>query len=98
MSGGIAYVYDQDNRFEGRCNRAMCVIERLSNAEEINALKGVIYRHLEVTDSARAKEILGDWAKSESLFWKVVPLKPANVLKEVVLETTDSTKPAPAKA
>jgi glutamate synthase domain-containing protein 2/glutamate synthase domain-containing protein 1/glutamate synthase domain-containing protein 3 len=102
MSGGIAYVYDQDNRFEQRCNRAMCGIERLSGADEINALKGVIYRHLELTDSARAQEILGDWARSETLFWKVVPLKPANTLKEAVLATTasDPVKPAsePAKA
>jgi glutamate synthase domain-containing protein 2/glutamate synthase domain-containing protein 1/glutamate synthase domain-containing protein 3 len=102
MSGGIAYVYDHDNRFEQRCNRAMCGIERLSEAEEINALKGVIYRHLELTDSARAQEILGDWPKSEALFWKVVPLKPANTQKEAVLTTTapDSVKPPgePAKA
>ena len=100
MSGGIAYVYDADNHFERRCNRAMCGIERLAGAEEINALKGLIYRHLELTDSARAKEILGDWAKSEALFWKVVPLKPANVLKEVVVEAPDAVKPTgePAKA
>jgi glutamate synthase (NADPH/NADH) large chain/glutamate synthase (ferredoxin) len=102
MSGGIAYVYDAENRFEQRCNRAMCGIDRLSGAEEINALKGVIYRHLELTDSARAQEILGDWANSEKLFWKVVPLKPANTQKEAVLATTESdpVKPAgePAKA
>jgi glutamate synthase domain-containing protein 2/glutamate synthase domain-containing protein 1/glutamate synthase domain-containing protein 3 len=102
MSGGIAYVYDHDNRFEQRCNRAMCGIERLSEAEEINALKGVIYRHLELTDSARAQEILGDWPKSEALFWKVVPLKPANTQKEAVMTTTtpDPVKPPgePAKA
>ena len=98
MSGGLAYVYDPDKVFEQRCNRAMCGIERLSDAAEINDLKGVIYRHLELTDSTRAKEILGDWPKSEALFWKVAPLKPANVQKEAVLATTKPDPVQPAKA
>ena len=71
MSGGIAYVLDQEGTFEQRCNKAMVTLHRLSEPEEINALKGIIYKHLELTESARAKEILGDWTKFEPLFWKV---------------------------
>jgi len=78
MSGGIAYVLDEEGTFEKQCNRAMCSLQRLSGADEISALKGIIYKHLEMTDSARAKEILGDWTRFESLFWKVVPQPPAN--------------------
>ena len=95
MSGGIAYVYDKDNRFEQRCNRAMCTIERLSGVEEINALKGIIYQHLELTESARAKEILADWPVSEELFWKVAPLKPAN--SSPGGPSTTTTAPDPVK-
>jgi glutamate synthase domain-containing protein 3 len=98
MSGGVAYVYDAENLFEQRCNRAMCGIERLADAEEINTLKGLVYRHLELTDSARAKEILADWPKSEKLFWKIAPLKPANTQKEAVLATTKSDPVVPQKA
>jgi glutamate synthase domain-containing protein 3 len=98
MSGGVAYVYDADNHFEQRCNRAMCGIERLANADEINELKGVIYRHLELTESARAKEILADWPKSESLFWKVAPLKPVNLQSPSALAPQNVPAPPPDPA
>jgi len=39
-------------------------------------LKELIYKHLELTESARAKEILGEWSKFEPLFWKVSPHPP----------------------
>ena len=79
MSGGVAYVLDQEENFEQRCNRAMVNLHRLSDPEEIKALKGLIYKHLELTESVRAKEILGDWPRFEALFWKVAPLPPANL-------------------
>jgi glutamate synthase domain-containing protein 3 len=77
MSGGLAYVLDEDGTFEKRCNKAMVDLKRLAVPEEIKALRGVIYRHLELTESARAKAVLNDWAKYEPLFWKVTPLAPA---------------------
>ena len=98
MSGGVAYVYDPKGAFEQRCNRAMCGIERLADAEEINALKGVIYRHLELTDSARAKEILADWPKSEALFWKIAPLKPVNLQAPPPLAPQNVPAPPPDPA
>jgi glutamate synthase (NADPH/NADH) large chain/glutamate synthase (ferredoxin) len=76
MSGGIAYVLDQFSTFELRCNRAMVTLHRLENPEETKNLRGLIYRHLELTDSARAREVLDDWAHFEPLFWKVAPLPP----------------------
>jgi len=79
MSGGLAYVLDQEGSFEQRCNKAMVTLQRLSDPEEVKVLKGTIYKHLELTESVRAKEILGDWAKFEPLFWKVAPLPPASL-------------------
>jgi len=79
MSGGMAYVLDQEGTFEQRCNKAMVNLQRLSDPEEVKVLKGTIYKHLELTESARAKEILGDWAKFEPLFWKIAPLPPASL-------------------
>jgi glutamate synthase (NADPH/NADH) large chain/glutamate synthase (ferredoxin) len=76
MSGGVAYIYDADNHFEQRCNRAMVKVERLSVADEIKTLRGIVYRHLEATDSARAKEILDNWSTAEGKFWKVFPAAP----------------------
>jgi glutamate synthase domain-containing protein 2/glutamate synthase domain-containing protein 1/glutamate synthase domain-containing protein 3 len=100
MSGGMAYVLDQEGTFDQRCNKAMVNLQRLSDTEEINALKGIIYKHLELTESARAKEILGDWAKFEPLFWKVAPLPPVTPPPITTLTTTqgDPVKPAPSSA
>ena len=50
----------------------------LRRRRKSRALRALIYRHLELTESARAKEILGDWARFEPLFWKVVPLPPVD--------------------
>jgi glutamate synthase domain-containing protein 2/glutamate synthase domain-containing protein 1/glutamate synthase domain-containing protein 3 len=73
MSGGVAYVLDQEGTFEQRFNKAMVGLERISDPFEAKSLKETIYKHLELTESARAKEILGDWARFESMFWKVCP-------------------------
>jgi glutamate synthase (NADPH/NADH) large chain/glutamate synthase (ferredoxin) len=94
MSGGLAYVLDQDNAFERRCNKTMVTLLRLSDADEINVLKGLIYKHLELTESALAKEILGDWAKYEPLFWKVAPQPPAS-LPPLVAPVAAVVAPAP---
>ncbi len=36
MSGGIAYVYDEDNSFETRCNLSMVDLESVHEEEELN--------------------------------------------------------------
>jgi glutamate synthase (NADPH/NADH) large chain/glutamate synthase (ferredoxin) len=103
MSGGLAYVLDLDGTFEQRCNKDMVSLQRLSDPFEIKSMKEVVHKHFELTESARAKEILGDWAKFEPLFWKVAPLPPALPPTAAVLTTTlpDPVKPPagePAKA
>jgi glutamate synthase (NADPH/NADH) large chain/glutamate synthase (ferredoxin) len=54
----------------------MVNLRRFSSPEEIKSVRTLIYRHVELTDSARAKEILDNWTKYEPLFWKVEPLPP----------------------
>jgi len=80
MSGGIAYVLDQEGTFEQCCNKAMVTLQRLSDPFESKTLKGIISKHYELTESARAKVILGDWTRFEPLFWKVVPQPPAGAV------------------
>ena len=99
MSGGLAYVLDLDGNFESLCNRAMVALHRLADADEINTLKGIVYKHLELTESARAKDILADWPKYQAIFWKIEPLKPVAPTPAVAITTTasDPLKPgAPA--
>ena len=102
MSGGLAYVLDNDGTFEKRCNTSMVTLHRLATPEEVNTVKGLIYKHLELTESARAKAILGDWGSFEPLFWKVTPLPPvippSPAAPAVASAPAPSTPGEPAKA
>ena len=71
MSGGVAYLLDENAQFDQLHNPEMIKGERLSDPEDINALKKLVYDHLERTDSVRAKTILEQWAEFEPKFVKV---------------------------
>jgi len=77
MTGGVAYILDLDDDFADKLNAQLVAIERLSSDEDIATLQGLIYRHLEVTESSLSKEILGDWEAFKGKFWKVLPKVPA---------------------
>ncbi len=73
MSGGIAYVLDEAGDFAGRINSQMVVAERLDDPEEIAEVRGMIERHLEYTQSARAAQVLERWETAVTRFVKVIP-------------------------
>ena len=78
MSGGVAYVYDENDTFSKSYNPAMVNLVRLDDGAEITELQKLIYDHLEATESELASRILKSW-ENESLakFWKIVPEPPA---------------------
>ncbi|NBT23551.1 glutamate synthase large subunit [bacterium] len=80
MSGGMAYVLDEEGTFAQRHNPGMVGLERLSGGEDSKSLQAIIYQHLEATDSKKAKEILAQWESASSKFWKVVPHPPVSTL------------------
>ncbi|HUF61046.1 MAG TPA: glutamate synthase large subunit [Verrucomicrobiales bacterium] len=73
MSGGIAYVYDENGDFEQLYNPDMIRAGRLSGGADETELQKLIYDHLECTESVRAKELLADWESSRRRFFKVEP-------------------------
>ncbi len=86
MSGGLGFVYDENDVFNNRYNPAMVDIERLSESGEADALKKVVEAHLAATSSPLAQSLLENWGATVSKFWKVVPHPstpetPKNVLK-----------------
>ena len=93
MSGGLAYVLDEDGGFEKRYNPGMVGLERLSGGEDAKALQAVIYQHLEATESKKAKEILAKWDQFAPKFWKVVPHPAVSTLP-----AGQTVAPATAKA
>jgi glutamate synthase (NADPH) large chain len=73
MSGGIAYVLDEDDDFAKRCNKEMVLLYRLRYPEEIDVVKGLVSRHAQLTGSARASKLLLDWDYFLPRFVRVVP-------------------------
>jgi glutamate synthase (NADPH/NADH) large chain len=94
MSGGVAYVYDPEGLFEGRCNLTQVALEKIPAAEQQvgprhlgiadeTLLKGLIERHAEYTGSSRAKELLANWTASREKFVKVMPNEYRRALAEM---------------
>lgn len=92
MSGGIAFVYDEDNLLQHRYNPAMIGIERLADIGEIDVLKKIVHAHYEATQSPLAEELLEDWQKTVAAFWKVAPHAPSADVPKKVLNLEDISR------
>jgi len=98
MSGGVAYVYDEDGLFAKRCNLGMVSLEKvehpanvaknavhhLNQPDEVTLL-ALINKHVSYTNSERAKAILADWENSRGKFVKVMP----NEYKRALIELAE---------
>ncbi|MCE2949719.1 MAG: glutamate synthase large subunit, partial [Betaproteobacteria bacterium] len=99
MSGGIAYVLDEDGQFGERCNMAMVALEPLlAESEQEGRLpralwhrgqsdeaivRAMLASHASLSGSARAKAILADWAAWRGRFVKVFPTEYRRALGEM---------------
>jgi glutamate synthase (ferredoxin) len=83
MSGGIAYILDEAGDFEGRCNKELVGISKLTDADEIELVWKLIQRHQTYTQSERAAKIVADWKSFVPKFVKVLPNDYARVLAEL---------------
>jgi len=70
MSGGIAYVLDEDGTFAGRCNPQLVGLEALDEDDE-TIVVGLVEEHAERTGSPVAARLLADW--NPTRFVKVIP-------------------------
>jgi glutamate synthase (NADPH) large chain len=84
MSGGIAYVYDVDDRFASLVNYDMVTLDELG-AADLEFLQATLERHRELTGSAVADRVLAGWDTEVSRFRKVMPIDYKRVL--TVIET-----------
>jgi glutamate synthase (NADPH) large chain len=98
MSGGIAYVYDEDGEFASRCNTTMVSLEHVGTAAEQKAvsktllhkdqadetlLRKLLEEHNRWTGSRRARELLDHWASARTKFVKVFPNEYKRALAEM---------------
>ncbi|MEG0920025.1 MAG: glutamate synthase-related protein [Comamonas sp.] len=99
MSGGVAYVYDEDGQFAKRCNTAMVALDKVLMQAEQEAsvdrgiwhhgqtdeaqLKQLLADHLRWTGSKRARDLLDHWAEVRNKFVKVFPHEYKRALGEM---------------
>ena len=76
MTGGCAFVYDRNKTFEGRYNKELIEIVRVTDEKDVHTLKVMITAHLEKTDSEVARRILDNWAEELQHFHLVRPFPP----------------------
>jgi len=73
MSGGIAYVIDEDGGFKSKCNMEMIEVESINNNVDFEQLYLMIKQHFETTNSDKAKLILSSFDDYKLKFKKVIP-------------------------
>ena len=86
MSGGIAYIYDPERKFDATvCNMEMVAFEE-NEAEDITKLRLLIKNHSMYTNSPLAKRILADWENQQKHFIKVMPTDYKKALQRLAEE------------
>ncbi|HEY4428020.1 MAG TPA: glutamate synthase large subunit [Solirubrobacteraceae bacterium] len=87
MSGGVAYVLDEDGSFPARCNMGMVGFEGISEADALE-LRTMIEEHERATGSPVARRVLEDWGGllAAEAFVKVMPHDYKRVLRELAEE------------
>ena len=114
MSGGVAYVYDEDGQFAKRCNLSMVTLEKVLPAAEQKAaqdvgtwhrgqtdeeqLKKLLDDHLRWTGSRRARELLDNWATAREKFVKVFPTEYKRALGEIHVKKQALAQTSQARA
>ncbi|MBE6088589.1 MAG: glutamate synthase large subunit [Clostridium beijerinckii] len=82
MSGGIAYIYEEDLNFRINLNEEMILLEELSLEDE-EELKNLIEEHVKVTGSPKGNKILYNFETEKSKFHKIIPKDYKRVLETV---------------
>jgi glutamate synthase (ferredoxin) len=83
MSGGIAYVLDENQEFRVHCNLDMVELEDIDEDDDARTITGLLTKHVQYTQSSVAKRILDNWSEYRSRFVKVMPSDYKRVLNAI---------------
>jgi glutamate synthase (NADPH) large chain len=73
MSGGIAYIYDEDGSFPKNCNKEMVKLFPLEDAEDVAEVQALLQKFYEYTGSEQPWRMLQKWEEHRPKFVKVFP-------------------------
>ena len=83
MSGGVAYVLDENNDLYRKTNKSLVSTEELSNKYDVLELKGMIEDHVKYTNSVKGKEILDNFEEYLPKFKKIIPYDYKKMLETI---------------
>ena len=97
MSGGTAYLIDEDGTLQSRLNLAGARAEPLSEPGDIEMVRRLLANHVAYTNSDKARRLLEDWANSCRRFVRFIPTRYAEVIEREREHGRDiGLKPPPA--
>ena len=73
MSGGIAYVLDEDNHLYRNLNKEMISIEKVDNPYDKQELKNMLEKHVAATNSEKGRRVLENFETYVPKFKKIIP-------------------------
>ena len=83
MSGGVAYVLDENNDLYMKTNKELVSTEELSNKYDVQELKKMLEEHVKYTNSVRGKEILENFEEYLPKFKKIIPYDYKKILNAI---------------
>lgn len=92
MTGGTAYVLDEEQQFEKKYNSDWVKLEKVTNETDIKNLLALIQNHAAYTGSQYAENILTNWEAFLPHFWKVVTPPPPPPPAPVQLKRRAATR------
>ena len=92
MSGGVAYVIDEDGLFSDHFNDAIAdLMSIVPGSKDESELKEMIENHITYTGSNLGSELLANWSVSIKKFKKILPRDYARVIRERAIDSSDAS-------
>ena len=92
MSGGVAYVLDEQGVFPGLCNQEMVDLEPLIDEEDVAEVRRLIEAHVRHTGSDKGEDVLARWDELQDAFVKVMPVDYRRALQEMAARAAEEAK------
>jgi glutamate synthase domain-containing protein 3 len=94
MSGGVAFVFNDNRAFERQCNTGMVAVEPVEDDEDVTLLERLVRRHARYTGSGRARRLLASWSASFAQFVRVMPTEYKRALEAQGVRHVDHLRSA----
>ena len=84
MSGGVAYVLDEDSKLYKNLNKEMVSVETVTSKYDVIELKDMLKEHVAYTNSKKGKEVLDNFGEYLPKFKRIIPHDYKKMLNTIV--------------